>query len=117
SSSSSVSIAPAGSEDFFSISIPFVPQSGQCYFLPPFCKRGGSNGISAERQKLQRILQQFLQILDEARGVPAIDDAVVAGEREVHPLADDDLAVQHDRLLLDLVDRDDRDLGAVDDRR
>jgi hypothetical protein len=35
---------------------------------------------------------------------------VIAGEGEVHPLPNLDVAVDRDQLLLDLVDGDDRDL-------
>ena len=61
---------------------------------------------------LQRIFDEALQRLHKARGVPAIDDAMVAAERQVHALPDLDLAVDRHKLVLDLVDRDDCDLEA-----
>src|SRR4051794_72770 len=47
-----------------------------------------SSRTASHRQELERVLDELLQILHEVGGVPAVDDAVVAGEREVHALAD-----------------------------
>src|SRR5688500_6130282 len=60
----------------------------------------------AHRQQAQRVLEQLPQVLDEARRVPAVDDAVVAGQGQVHHLANVEHAVDDDRHLLDLVDGD-----------
>ena len=47
----------------------------------------------------------------------AIDDAVIAGERDAHALAHDDLSVNHDRLGHDGADGQATGLGWVEDRR
>src|SRR4051794_29653451 len=60
-------------------------------------------------QQPDRIFDVTLQRLHEARRVPAVDHPVVAAQRQVHALGDVDLAVNHDDLVLDLVDGDDRD--------
>ena len=41
----------------------------------------GESERLAQRQQPQRVLQELLQRLDEARRVPAVDDPVVAGQR------------------------------------
>ena len=68
-------------------------------------------------QQLQRVFDQRFQSLHEIGCVPAVDDPVVAGKRQVHAPPDFEIAIDHDRLFLDLVDRDDRDFRAVDHRR
>src|SRR3546814_10821790 len=60
---------------------------------------------------------QLLQRLNEARRVPAVDDAVIATDREVHAFGADDIVALEHRPLDDLVGADDRDLRAVDHRR
>ncbi len=57
-----------------------------------------------------------LMLLDELGGIVAVDDAVIEGGRQVHHLADDDLAVLHDRPFDDRVGPDDGDFGMVDHR-
>jgi hypothetical protein len=52
---------------------------------------------------------------EELRADGAVDDAVVAGERERHRLADDDLAGFHDGLRDGRADGEDRGVGRVDD--
>ena len=64
----------------------------------PRVAKGGNAVITASDDALgaeqpQRVFDQRLQRLHEACGVPAVDDAVIAGQRQVHPLADRDLAV------------------------
>src|SRR5205807_3414778 len=46
----------------------------------------------------------------ELGGPLAVDDAVVEGDRDVADPARDDLAVAHDRAVLDPVDAEDRNL-------
>ena len=53
----------------------------------------------------------------EVGGALAVDHAVVERDRDVPHPPDDDLAVAHDRPLLDAVDAEDRHLGMVDERR
>src|SRR3546814_12494555 len=69
------------------------------------------------REQQHRRLDQFLERLHIARGVPAIDDAVVAADRQVHQLGAAKIVAVKDRALDNLVRADDRDLGPVDDRR
>ena len=45
---------------------------------PPLTPPLAGRGALPHRQQLQRVLDQLLQILDEAGRVPAVDDAVVA---------------------------------------
>src|SRR3569623_2945987 len=67
-------------------------------------------------EQQDRGFEIFLQVLDVARGVPAVDDAVVATDRQVHALSADDVGAAEHRALDDLVGADDRDFGAVDHR-
>ena len=53
----------------------------------------------------------------ESRPVGAVEDAVVAGQGDGHPVAGDDLAVADDRHLVDRSDREDRRLRRVDHGR
>src|SRR5437588_4134436 len=62
-------------------------------------------------------LQEALDFLQELRGSYPIEDPMVDGERDAHPLAGDDLAVLHHRLVLDRADRQDAGIGRVDDGR
>src|SRR5581483_12320683 len=55
------------------------------------------------QQEAPRVLQVLLDPHQEGYGVTAIDDAVVVAERQVHDRPRHDLAVAHDRLLLDAV--------------
>src|SRR5882672_912414 len=64
-----------------------------------------------------RRLERLFDGGHEARGVVAVDDAVVDGDREVHEVANDDRAVSHGGPLRDLVHAEDRDLGVIDDGR
>ncbi len=47
----------------------------------------------------------------------AVDDSVVERSRQVHRLARDDRAVANHRSRRDSLDRDDRDLGRIHQRR
>src|SRR3546814_1543767 len=59
--------------------------------------------VRSVREQQYRRLDQLLQRLNIARRIPAIDDAVVAADRQVHQLgAADIVAVKH-RTLDDLV--------------
>src|SRR3954452_86632 len=69
-----------------------------------------------QRQR-DRLLEDRLHAREELRRRRAAEDAVVAGDRDVHAVAGDDLAVADDRLALHLPDRQDRRLRRVDDRR
>src|SRR5438094_9327629 len=60
-------------------------------------------------------LQQPLDFLQELRGRYPIEDSMVDGERDAHPLAGDDLAVLHHGLVLDRADREDAGVRRVDD--
>src|SRR5262245_57407465 len=73
--------------------------------------------ISSREQQAPRLLEVLLDDVHPARAGGAVDDAVVDRHRQVHLLADDDLAVLDDRRVLDRVHAEDRDLGEVDDGR
>src|SRR5258705_8819870 len=83
-------------------------------FGKPHFRGVGRKELGGEQPK--GVFEIALERLHEVRGVPAVDHAMVAGKREVHAFANLDLAVNDDDLFLDLVDRDDRDFGAVDHR-
>src|SRR3546814_4253602 len=57
------------------------------------------------REQQHRRLDQFLERLHIARGVPAIDDAVVAADRQVHQLGAAKIVAVKDRALDNLVRR------------
>src|SRR5690606_4760297 len=61
----------------------------------------------------QRLLERRADVGQERGGVGAVEDAVVAGERERHAMAGDDGAVAHDRALLQRADGEDRRLRRV----
>ena len=64
-----------------------------------------------------RLLEAADDLVGERRADVAVDDAVVERERQDHHVADHDLAVAHDGLLLIWCTPRMRDLGEVDDRR
>src|SRR5579883_2871669 len=63
------------------------------------------------------LLQIGLDRLNERGRVPAVDDAVIEGGRQVHHLAHDYLAALNHRLFDDLVDADNRDFRRIYHRR
>src|SRR3954447_15854642 len=72
---------------------------------------------AALQRQRDRLLEDRLHAREELGRRRAAEDAVVAGDRDVHPVTRDDLAVADDRLLLHLPDGEDRCLRWVDDRR
>src|SRR5215218_8928882 len=76
---------------------------------------------SPRRRALQRqrdrLLEDRLDAREELGRGRAAQDPVVAGDRDVHAVADHHLAVAHHRLGLHHPDRQDRRLRRVDDRR
>src|SRR5882757_677030 len=64
-----------------------------------------------------RILDRLLHLYEEGDGLFAVDEAVVVAQREIHHRADDDLAVDGDRTIVDRVHAEDGALRRVDDRR
>src|SRR5947209_550712 len=68
-------------------------------------------------EQVERVLQNLLEGLEELRAGRAVNDAVVAGHRDAHQLADDDLAVADDRAGRHRADGEDGGLRRVDDRR
>src|SRR5438552_8172120 len=62
-----------------------------------------------------RALQEALDFLQELRGRYPIEDPMVDGECDAHPLAGDDLAVLHHGLVLDRADRQDGGVRWIDD--
>src|SRR3954452_25622921 len=72
---------------------------------------------AALQRQRDRLLEDRLHAREELRRRRAAEDAVVAGDRDVHAVAGDHLAVADDRLLLHLADGQDRRLRRVDDRR
>src|SRR5262245_753655 len=59
--------------------------------------------ISSRQQQAPRLLEVLLHDVHPARAGGTVDDAVVDRHRQVHLLADDDLAVLDDRRVLDRV--------------
>jgi hypothetical protein len=53
------------------------------------------------------VLDGLLHLHEEGDGLPAVDEAVVVAEGEVHHRADDDLAVDGDGALVDGVQAED----------
>ena len=68
--------------------------------------------LQHQPQRLFEVRAQRAQVLG-AEG--AVDDAVVAGHCHFHPVADHDLAIDHDRLRGGGADREDRHVGRIDD--
>ncbi len=62
------------------------------------------------------MLDQAFQLLNEAGGVMAINNAMIEGRGDVHHFADGDLAVMHHWPLDDFIRADDRHLRMIDDR-
>src|SRR5262249_49321236 len=67
-------------------------------------------------QPRSRVLDQPDESLEESGGGRAVDDAVVEGQAEAHPLPGDDLVSDHDRLPGDPAQAQYGALGRVDDR-
>src|SRR5436309_2054175 len=84
-----------------------------------FVRAGDYRGASAFglSEQVERILQNLLEGLEELRAGRAVNDAVVAGHRDSHQLAHDDLAVADDRPGRHRADGEDGGLRRVDDRR
>src|SRR5262249_56624934 len=61
-------------------------------------------------QREAGLLEKRLDVPEELRAGRAVDCAVVAGERQLHPRPRDDLTVHDDGLLLRRTDREDRGL-------
>ena len=59
------------------------------------------------------MLELLDQDAEQPRAERAVDDPVIAGHGEGHALADDDLAVLHDRFLDQAADGEDAGLGRV----
>ena len=95
-------VAPAGGADGVAVA--------------PVARRAAERrGRALERQR-QRALEQRPDAGQELRRVGAVEDPVVAGERDAHRRAHDDLAVADDGPRRQLADREDRRLRRVDDR-
>ncbi|MPL74173.1 hypothetical protein SDC9_19983 [bioreactor metagenome] len=75
-------------------------------------------GVGSQiQQQAARVFQRFLDADEEGHGALAVDDAVIVAQRQIHHRADHDLAVHHDRAILDLVHAEDARLRRVQDRR
>src|SRR4051794_21518469 len=72
---------------------------------------------AALQRQRDRLLEDRLHAREELRRRRAAEDAVGAGDRDVHAVAGDPPAVADNRLALHLADRQDRRLRRVDDRR
>ena len=70
------------------------------------------------KQQLRRMFEQLFERLQEFRTDGAVDDAVVATERDAHRFACDNLpgGVDHG-FILDGADTEDRRFGWIDDRK
>ena len=64
----------------------------------------------------ERLLEERLQLAQESTGEHPVDDPVVAGERDRHRPAGDDVPVPHHRRLADRADGEDGRLRRIDDR-
>src|SRR5215213_9734823 len=79
--------------------------------------RGSASAIRRLERERERLLEQLLDAREELRAVGAVEDAVVADERERHLLPRDHAAaLVHRRLRGERADREDRGLRRVDDR-
>src|SRR5262249_39688184 len=67
-------------------------------------------------EKPERLLQQPLDVLQEARAHRAVHHPMVAGDRELHAPADAESRVGHDRHGEDRAHGEDGALGRIDDR-
>ena len=74
-------------------------------------------GKASIDQQQSRCFEPSSELLDEPRRIPAINDAVIATDREVHEQRAFDLVPAPNRAFDDLVGPDNGDLGAIDDRR
>src|SRR4051794_41967307 len=81
--------------------------------MRPACnKRRSFFGRFGLKRERKRLLEQVLDPREELGAVGAVEDAVVAHEREHHLVASEELAlVVHGGLLLELFDGEDRRLG------
>src|SRR5262249_9351176 len=78
--------------------------------------RNSSSGTGDLREQQRRVLEQLAQTLEETGRLGAVDDPVVARERNLQERSRDELVAVHDRAPRDLPDREDRGLRRVDDR-
>src|SRR5580658_327517 len=76
----------------------------------------GARALEAQ-EEARGILDPLLHLDKESDGLAPVDQAVVVGQRQVHHRADDDLAGDRDRALVDRVHAEDGALGRVYDRR
>ena len=67
-------------------------------------------------QHARRVLDAFLDALQEGDGFAAIDDAVVIGQRDIHHRANDHLAIARHGTILNGVQAEDAGLRRVHDR-
>src|SRR5688500_1990986 len=65
----------------------------------------------------QRVLDQPPERLEEPGAEGAVHYPVVAAHGDPHSLAMDELAVDYDGFFFERADREDADLGRIDDRR
>ena len=80
----------------------------------PMTRKRQETTIHQLQKIMAAVSDQHLDALDEDGGVPAVDDAQLKADEKIDDLARDELVpVWADG---DLVDADDRHLGAVDDR-
>lgn len=86
-------------------------------FCSPRCSKSySSRPMRLCEEHLPGVLDELLDLDEESDGLPAVEDAVVVSEGEVHHGADFDLAVDGDGLVLDGVQTEHGSLGQVDDR-
>lgn len=79
--------------------------------------KAATGGLPFQQQRF-RILQQFLDLDEEAYRFGAVHDAVIVGKRDVHHRAvGASFFVQGDRTELDLVHAEDTDLRCIENRR
>src|SRR3954452_18904751 len=107
--------------------VPPSPQKESTNWHIPAQTENQASGLSQPAQprwtfrlkrERERLLEQVLDPREEFGAVGAVEDSVIAHEREHHLVAGDQLAlVVHGRLLLELPDGEDRGLGRIDDRR
>src|SRR5262245_49992028 len=99
-------------------------------FLTPWCRRLACKELTSRRaactiegfasrlyQHDQQVFQHFRDAACEARGVGAIDNAMVVRERQWQQQPRDRLAVADHRLQPGPRQTEDGDFGIVDDRR
>src|SRR5438876_357721 len=77
----------------------------------------GTWGRSYLEQHPGRILELLFDAHEEPHRLLAIDEAVIVRQRDVHHRADDRLAADGDRSLLDLVHAENSRLWRIEQRR